>query len=79
MGKSSAYPSAFGHAIRFAHEISKTYGGVLTDEARQAIANFTGGMVRDLPPPGEMFLPDLGWPNLCFNQYEVNKVSTLFV
>lgn len=69
MGKSSAYPRAFGDAIRFAHTLSKTYGGVLTDDARQAIATFTDDLVRSLPPPGEMFLPDLGWPNPCFNQF----------
>lgn len=62
MGGSSAYPAAFGRAVRFAHETFRLYR-TLQPNALTALAAWAVDMVDNLPPVGEMELPDPGAKN----------------
>lgn len=57
MGSSSAYPNAFGEAVRFCHETYKRFGNMGPD-CMTALQGFAAQMVRDLPAPGTISLPD---------------------
>lgn len=62
MGGSSAYPAAFGRAVRFAHETFLMYRS-LQPNAVTALVAWSVDMVSSLPPVGEMELPDPGAKN----------------
>lgn len=57
MGNSSAYPRAFGDAIRFAHETYNRFGH-MGQETLHELNRFATQMAHSLPPPGTLQLPD---------------------
>eukprot|EP00435_Cladocopium_sp_Y103_P031833 s980_g8.t1 len=60
LASSSAYPKAFGQAVWKAHQTFVAYGQnpAVTPEAMAELHAFADQMVRDLPPEGEVALPE---------------------
>lgn len=72
MGGSSAYPAAFGRAVRFAHDTFLQFRG-LNPAATNVLVAWSVDMVANLPPQGELELPDPGAKN------PVQNINVCFV